>query len=486
MKRTLTYLLLLFLPMLLHAQENAYLDAIRIDNYQLQKNGKEVQLEMTLLFDQLELSSQHALRIVPILTSADGNHHLPLEAIQLYGTQRQKVQQRANVLNGTPLTAPGDRLHTYRTKGRTAPMDYRITLPYERWMVDSHLNLEAEAVGCANCSEGNQTIYLAQTLLPAPKWQPLYTDVQPIPAEPKKRYEPHYAYIQFAQSRHDIRPALAKNALYIDSVFVLMENIKADERLTLENIEVTGYVSPEGGAEYNQRLSERRARSFVDYVSSRVSGIDAKLYHAEGRGEAWSHLQQLLQQRPLAQGQRIDELVQQAIDNPAQQDKIDRQMRQLPEGRTLLSDYYPQLRRIIYTLHYDVRPFTVEEGRRLIASPRSWFSPNELQQVADSYLPDTLLYIETLQKAVAQYPDHPALAYNLAAALYKAGRASEALKQLSALAPTAPVCNLRGIAHMQLKQYPQALDAFRQAIDLGSAEAKKNYDVSLIIYDLLK
>ena len=110
MKRPLTYLLLLFLPMLLHAQENAYLDAIRIDNYQLQKNGKEVQLEMTLLFDQLELSSQHALRIVPVLTSADGNHHLPLEAIQLYGTQRQKVQQRANVLNGTPLAAPGDRL----------------------------------------------------------------------------------------------------------------------------------------------------------------------------------------------------------------------------------------------------------------------------------------------------------------------------------------------------------------------------------------
>ena len=101
--------------MLLHAQENAYLDAIRIDNYQLQKNGKEVQLEMTLLFDNLQLDAQHALRIVPILASADGTPQQPLEAIQLYGTQRQKVQQRANVLNNVHMVAEGDRLHTYRT-----------------------------------------------------------------------------------------------------------------------------------------------------------------------------------------------------------------------------------------------------------------------------------------------------------------------------------------------------------------------------------
>ena len=275
MKRTITYLFL-FLPMLLHAQESAYLDAIRIDNYQLQKNGKEVQLEMTLLFDQLELSSQHALRIVPILTSADGTHQQPLEAIQLYGTQRQKVQQRANVLNNVPMVAEGDRLHTYRTKGRTAPMDYRITLPYERWMVDSHLNLEAEAVGCANCSEGNQTIYLAQTLLPAPKWQPLYADVLPVPTEAKQHNDQYAAYLQFAQGRHDIRPSLADNAAQLDAVFASLQQVTADDRLNLTRIDVVGYASPEGGAVYNQRLSERRARSFVGYVSSRVSGIDAK------------------------------------------------------------------------------------------------------------------------------------------------------------------------------------------------------------------
>ena len=465
-------LLLLFLPMLLHAQESAYLDAIRIDNYQLQKNGKEVQLDMTLHFDNLQLDAQHALRLVPILTSADGTHQQPLEAIQLYGTQRQKVQQRANVLNNVPMVAEGDRLHTYRTKGRTAPMDYRLTLPYERWMVDSRLNLEAQVMGCANCDKGSETLYLAQTLLPAPKWQPLYADVLPVPTEAKQHNDQYAAYLQFAQGRHDIRPSLADNAAQLDAVFASLQQVTADDRLHLTRIDVVGYASPEGNASFNQRLSERRARSFVNYLSKRMPSIDAALFHAEGRGENWPLLQTMLQEKPLAAD--ADALVQSAISNPERQDHIDRQLRQQFGGSTLLKHYYPQLRRITYNISYDVRPFTVEEGRLQIDSHPHLLSPAELQQVADSYLPDTEQYIAALQKAVKARPDHSALAYNLATALYKAGRAGEALTQLSALAPTAPVCNLRGILCMQLKQYPQALDAFRQAIDLGSTEASSN------------
>ena len=482
MKRTITYLFL-FLPMLLHAQENAYLDAIRIDDYQLQKNGKEVQLEMTLLFDELELSAQHALRIVPVLQSADGTHQQPLDAIQLYGTQRYKVAQRANVLDQVPLTQQGDRLHTYRKHGETTPMDYRITLPYQRWMVDSHLNLEAQVVGCANCDAGSETLYLTQTLLPMPQWQPLYADVQPIPAEEKLHNDHFTAYIQFAQGRHDIRPALADNAKQLDAVFASLQQLTDDQRITLTRIDVVGYASPEGRAAYNQRLSDRRARSFVDYVAGRMPAIDRSLFHAEGRGEAWTQLQTQLAEAPLTDA---DALVQQAIDTPSRADAIDRQLRQLPIGRTLLKEYYPRLRHITYSASYRVRPFTIDEGRTLIDTNPRLLSANELQQVADSYLPDTQQYIAALQKAVNTYPEQTALAYNLAVAQYKAEQPQQALQTLSAVAaPTAEVCNLRGIILMQLEQYPSALAAFQQAIDLGSNEAIGNMAVAKEIIELV-
>lgn len=486
MKRIATYIYLILLPLFAHAEEIAYLNQIEVASYSLLKpmGSRNVQLEIDFNFDNLELKSQHALRLVPVLHSADGAHKQPLQAIQLYGEQRYKVVERANKLSGEPILQKGDRLHNYE-KGNTAPLKYRISVPYRLWMVESRLRIEAYAVGCAGCDEGNQTTYLAQTLLPAPEWAPTYVGVLPLPVVEKQRYEPHRAYIQFAQSKHDIRPALAGNAEQLSSVFDKLESVIADEKLTLTAINVEGWVSPEGTLTYNQGLSERRANSFMDYVSKRVKGINKKLWHAEGKGEAWEHLQTLLAEKPLPADSAAHLYIQEAIDNPADADNIDRRLRALPEiGDKIYQEYYPQLRCILYTLHYEVRPFTVEEGRRLIDSLPHLFSPNEMQLVADSYLPDTVKYIETLQKAVKQYPADTALVYNLALALLEADRKEDALQQLEKIEPTAPVCNLRGILCMELQQYTQAVPHFKQAIELGSQEAKTNLPMAEAVINL--
>lgn len=470
----LLLLLLLLFPLLTQAQENAYLEQIRVADYQLQPlDNNRLQLEMTLHFDHLRLDAQHALRLVPMLQSADGTQSVALDAIQLYGKQRYKVQLRANRLDDVPMAAPGDRLHLY-SKGHTAPLDYTAQLAFQPWMVDSRLHIEAEVVGCARCDEGTESLSFNQTLLHAPVWAPLFADAQKLPFEDKTRNEHHQAYLQFAQAKHDIRPSLANNAAQLDSVFAVLKRVEGDNLITLNRIEVKGYVSPEGGAVYNQRLSERRAASFVDYVSRQVPGIDRKRFHAEGCGEAWQHFAELLAQAPLEQAPQAADLVQQAIANPDRQDAIDRQLRSLPIGNTLMQDYYPLMRRITYTLSYTVRPFSLDEARALIDSRPHLLSPYELQQVADSYLPDTLLYIAALEKAVKTYPEQTALAYNLALAQYKANLPQQALQTLQAAPATAPAYNLRGIVCMQLKQYSQAVEAFRQAIDLGSPEAKDN------------
>ena len=486
MNRITTYILLVLLPLFVSAQETAYLNQIAVGNYTLQKpqGSNNAHLLIELDFDSLHIDSQDALRIVPVLYSADGTQQLQLTALQLYGTQRYKVVERANTLNSEPITNNGDRLHRYQP-GNTAPLTYRVTVPYALWMADSHLRIEAHVAGCAGCDRGDETLYLSKTLLPMPEWKPAFVGVQPLPVVEKQRYEPHRAYIQFAQSKHDIRPALAGNAAQLDSVFAKLESVIGDENLTLTAINVEGWVSPEGTLTYNQGLSERRANSFMDYVSRRVKGINKKLWHAEGKGEAWGHLQTLLVETPLPADSTAHLYIQEAIDNPADADNIDRRLRALPEiGNTIYQEYYPLLRCILYTLHYEVRPFTVEEGRVLIDTKPHLFSPNEMQQVADSYLPDTVKYIETLQKAVKQYPNDTALAYNLALALYAKGSIAEAMQPLTPLQPNSYVCNMRGILCMHLEQYSEAVAHFRQAAALGSQEAAANLEMARQIINL--
>lgn len=486
------FLLLLLFPLLMQAQESetTYLEQIRVDGYTLQKldNGK-VQLDMTIRFDNLQLNRQHALRIVPMLLSADEAYAAPLDAIQLYGTQRYKALQRARLLNNTPAASSGDRLHPYK-KGATAPLNYTVQLPFQPWMVESHLHLVAHVEGCARCDEGTEYLGLSQALLSpamltpqqnksylaAIGWQPLYAEALPLPVEEKLFDQRFRAYIQFPQGSHAIRPQLGKNVEQLDAVFASLKLLNEDDRLLLTGINVQGYASPEGGAALNQRLSERRARSFVDYIAGRNKQIDRSLFRAEGRGEAWSQLQTMLQEEPLAQ---TEELVQQAIDNPSQQDAIDRQLRNLPVGRTLMADYYPRLRHIAYSASYRVRPIGVEEGRSLINTRPDLLSSNEVQQVADSYLPDLQQYIAALQKArqASNHKTNSALAYNLALAQHKAGLSDEALQTLLDTVPTAPVCNLRGVLLYQADRYDEAIQAFRQAANLGSEEAKNNLSV---------
>jgi outer membrane protein OmpA-like peptidoglycan-associated protein len=49
-------------------------------------------------------------------------------------------------------------------------------------------------------------------------------------------------------------------------------------------IEIRGHTDGHGSAEYNQRLSENRAKAVVDYLVSK--GIDPKRLHYKGYGKS--------------------------------------------------------------------------------------------------------------------------------------------------------------------------------------------------------
>ncbi len=74
-----------------------------------------------------------------------------------------------------------------------------------------------------------------------------------------------------------------KHALSAEAVKVLQSIVNDCQYFKEPNIEIAAFADGDGASDYNQRLSERRAKSVVDYLQKQ--GIASKQLNAEARGE---------------------------------------------------------------------------------------------------------------------------------------------------------------------------------------------------------
>ena len=81
-------------------------------------------------------------------------------------------------------------------------------------------------------------------------------------------------------------PAIFSNEASMRSIFNLIDSVGADH---IQKIDITGFSSPEGVYEYNQKVSLHRARSVAKIIRSRYQPLSQRV-HVDGGGEAWAEL----------------------------------------------------------------------------------------------------------------------------------------------------------------------------------------------------
>ena len=74
--------------------QNAYLEQLKVENRSVEKVNRSVRVTADFNLDDMKLNTQHSLRLVPVIVSADGTHELPLEPIVVNGKVRSKVIER--------------------------------------------------------------------------------------------------------------------------------------------------------------------------------------------------------------------------------------------------------------------------------------------------------------------------------------------------------------------------------------------------------
>ena len=472
MKKTLISIAWLLAMASAAGAQTAYLEQVGLENRRVEKAGEAVRVRMDIRLDGLDMKKQHALRLEPVIVSADGAREEALPPVSVDGRVRSKVVERRAALDKEETA--GTRLR--RRNGKAQTLHYEAETAYEPWMLNGRLELRADVTGCAECAEGHETLHAGGIL---PYEEPVYEMAvaqQPKEEAVKRRAEVRTARVQFRQDSHRIRPDYKDNKAELAKVQASLDAVKENRDLDITGIYVTGYASPEAPADYNLALSGRRAKALMAYVQQQNPGLDKSLWHAEGRGEDWEGLRKVVEQYPnlLKQDEVLKIIDRCEGDLDACEEKIKALVP--PEiYQRVLNEMYGPLRRNEYRIEYNVRHFDLSEAKELLKTRPDLLSVAEIQKVADSYGQDTPGYREALRVAVETYPDNAVALTNYALSLIAAGEYDEAVRLLTPKAGTdGSLQNLIGVAQFKAGRMDEAQEAFQKAAEAGYPGAQDN------------
>ena len=254
----------------------------------------------------------------------------------------------------------------------------------------------------------------------------------------------------------------------------MIDFIKSDNNVTVTGITITGNASPEGSQVSNEKLSENRARSLVDYLKSSYD-FNNNVYHYTGAGEDWKTL------RSLVDSIYIDnkEVVLSIIDGSDTQDAKELKIKKIKGGKIyneIKTSFYPLLRRTDCKVDYTVRGFSPEEGREVIKIKPGQLSLNEMFLVANTYEKGSDEFNEVFDIAARVYPNNQVANLNAAAAAIERNEMATARKHIAKSGALPASYNNLGVMELLEGNWEAAERSLVKAKELGCKEAIHNLE----------
>lgn len=450
--------------------QNVSPDGIAYSDLLVNKEGNQVVLSTTANLTNMQLKSQNMVIITPVLQSADKAHTIRFNPFVISGNKRMKALNREMGFGTNPFEQTPTVIFRHK-KNEPESIPMMLTVPYESWMRNASLVLQANTTGCASCDVASNITPLSTRILP-PLVAPVYelSFVTP-PAEPvKQRSETHSAYLNFEVGKSVLLHDFKNNAAELKEVSKIVNEVRNDKNLKFTEFNIIGFASPEGGYDFNMRLSENRAKAFAAYMKDKEN-MPTSLMKVNWEGEDWIGLRKAIKDSNLSNRDEILKVLEISDIN-----KRKAQLKALNGGRTyrmLLDDYYPSLRRIDYTLAYIARPFDVNEAKQVIKTKPQYLSLNEMFVVANTYPKDSEAFKEVFDIAVRLYPTDPVAQQNTAALEIERGATEAGIERLMKINSPEAWNNL-GVAYAKKKEYQKALGYFSKAAGAGVKAAVHN------------
>ncbi len=415
---------------------------VRVQQLQVATTEGKTMLTMDFILDQLNVPSNRYRAFTPIIKSKDGSQQQRMKTLIVSGRRQNIVFERDGI---DPLYADNC-INVRRYSNKAQQYAYNDAVARQPWHRGADVYVECDYCGCGELKNNQQT-FLASLLPPDPYDLIALTDV--VPTHVKKERNLHgSAFVTFVVDKWAMKPDYMDNRRELRKITDTLDVMASDANVSVREIKIHGYASPESPYEHNRMLAVNRAQSLTDWLQKQYN-LPANVFaRAEATPENWEGLRKAvvdMSEDVLPHKQEILEI----IDNPSlKPDPREWAIKsRYPEDyRYLLRNIYPGLRRSDYDISFNFSDFTLEQAKEIYKKRPYQLSVRELWDVAQTMEADSNDYNKVLQTAVNIYPDDPTANLNLAnvairqkdllkaeTLLDKAGDSAEALQSRAVL-----------------------------------------------------
>ena len=278
-----------------------------------------------------------------------------------------------------------------------------------------------------------------------------------------------------------MKPDYMNNRAELRKITDTLDVMVKDPNVSVRQVKIHGWASPESPYEHNKMLAENRAKSLTEYVK-RQYNLPAEVFApAEATPENWIGLRAAvvdMDEATLPHKEQIMDIIDKVladlendVTKQADRDELSIRSKYAEEYRYLLKNVYPGLRRSDYEISFNFSDFTLEQAKEIYKTKPYQLSLREMWDVAGTMQPYSPEYNKVMQTAVNIYPDAPEALINLANVAIRQKDLLKAESLLDRAGDSAEAQNARAVIAIIQKRYADAERLLNDA-------AKKGLDVS--------
>ena len=275
----------------------------------------------------------------------DGEHTVKLSPIGMYSKDKFYPYLNAYGFDGKA----GEKV--YAKKDLPTQVKVSDSVPYERWMDGSRLELVHEYDGCCGDSgvEAIDTIacYKERCIQFTPTFRPMSTDKMK-----KTVTVSGSAIIDFPVNGTKLEENYHNNKEELAKITNSIDQVKATEDTKILSVLIEGTASPEGKYSVNENLSAKRTDAIYEYVKG-LYDFPEGVIKAQSQAENWLGLRKYVEESSLRNKNAILEIIDGDLAPDAKESKIRNSYGS--DWSKIRKDCLPYLRTTSYTIDCETK-----------------------------------------------------------------------------------------------------------------------------------